>query len=899
MCTHGAGELDPVRKLVCLAPQLDISCAGLCQRCARSRGLALFEQNLLTSTEPGLFDYDTAVLESRVRLDKLVSPSSHILGKVTIHVLPHSTAQLNPSSQCYCLDPASSAKSSVSIPVLFNNSVPHLLQYSVQDFTSGHVQLVNLTSKDLLAVSKSSEPSSSGDGGKDRRKSLEEYALEAEREVSGRDHPPLEASGSGSDGDHSDWWALSKVDSQPLVQHPLPPHELHHPLPHSSSSSHHHPASPRSHRRPYGLERTQSLYRIPVSSIGLVTLRRVLDSAGNDIGLSRSEALVVQCPDATFARPAPSGRPNLVVAKRGKQPAVPATPVDTDRCVGDHQDLGLTVSGLVPLTLFYHRQVDGVKVPLKLENLSPRHLSSPLALQTPSSSAGGGGDASSIDPDALELSRRLASASAKTQGDVSWAAAQTVAVPLDVPLDAAGTHVYRLDSVRDACGHTVDFATLRDAASPSKGQGGSKARVDVRAIKVHPRAQVAFDGCGTTDEPVRLLKGREVDLGLRIRDKDAGGSAGDLPWTIGVRFSPPEGSQGEPTGKGGQLAAGGWSREISASSRTAKVTASEPGTYEVTSLRGAHCSGDVLIPSSCTVVEQPLPSVSLNFSRITDQCSGEIGLTTRLTLLGAPPFKVHYTVGQKGRGQPQRRVKLAQYSRDEIVIQPEQPGTWEYVFEKLEDRYYSDVRIVGQTVQQVVHPLATAHWRRGGGGTEVIWSCGGETVQAEVELRGAGPYAIEYQILGAGRSGGAASKTGNDRPIVVRDLQGPRATIPVDVPERYIKQGGKFMLSLVSIQDANGCKRQLTVPDLPVEVHRTEPTARFYVPPGGERSALVREDDEVRLPLRLTGEAVRSFAHERQGVQADGGLSPAMDGRIPTEGRAKPATRSRRPVSQR
>ena len=56
-----------------------------------------------------------------------------------------------------------------------------------------------------------------------------------------------------------------------------------------------------------------------------------------------------------------------------------------------------------------------------------------------------------------------------------------------------------------------------------------------------------------------------------------------------------------------------------------------------------------------------------------------------------------------------------------------------------------------------------------------------------------------------------------------------------------------------SVQDANGCLRQITAPDLVVDVQRTKPTARFYGVEG-KRTVVVRENEVARIPLRLMGE---------------------------------------------
>lgn len=713
-------------------------------------GLTLIS-SLLPQSIKRLFDYQTAILEVKVRLQDVINPSSHILGKHTIHVLPHTTAKLNPHSNCFCIS-SSISSSFALIPIIFNNSIPHLLQYSVTNFTTGQKTLFNLTHSQL-------HPSSSKQ--KKSKFSLEDWIEDEE----------------------NDW----KSSDDQLQQ----------PLNHQSNS-----------RDQPALERTQLLYHLDVRQIGLIRLERVLDQETMDIRISRAEALVVDCPRASFTTT------DQVSSSHSKLLSwVGSNPVDElHKCVDETEDFGMMVHGLAPLTLNYHRIIDGERTPMRLEGISPSEFVSPL-----------------IPTETATLSEKLR---ISHRNDYNWAESSSIDLPLNISLTTTGKHIYELDSVRDACGHTFDFNSLRESRA-IKRFGSGPELLDTKTVYVHPRSQVSFLGCGNTeDEPLRLLKGKSVPLKIHVKEAD---EAVGSPWTVGVSYKPvidPDSKESLDSNS-----KKGWEQNITFSDSIKLIQATQPGTYELTSINGKFCSGEILVPSSCIVVEQPIPTIEFNFTSITDQCSGEIGLKANFLLTGKPPFKLHYLVSQSGRST-QKKIKVIQHSRDEILIQPDSPGDFEYKFVQLDDQYYNGIKIPDQSIKQIVHPLAQAKFTRGGK-DENIWSCDGETVEAEIELKGAPPYTIVYQILG-------------EKAHTVKDINSARAVLDVDIPSQYITKGGSFTLSLVSITDGNGCLRNLTVPDLNIEVHRTKPTVKFYS--ADQQYKLVgREGEPFRIPMRLTG----------------------------------------------
>lgn len=205
------------------------------------------------------------------------------------------------------------------------------------------------------------------------------------------------------------------------------------------------------------------------------------------------------------------------------------------------------------------------------------------------------------------------------------------------------------------------------------------------------------------------------------------------------------------------------------------------------------------------------------------------------------------------------------HSRDELKLEPG-PGEWEVRFTQIEDRYYKKLPLKGlkgeYSTRIKVEEVAEARWREK---EKTVHSCEGGTVGVEVDLKvsslcfsppsqtvadfivyvkGSAPWTLEYSVVG-------------QKPRLIEGIQKSPHYVEVDIPNLVSQQGGQFALSLESVLDSHGCRRPLTSPDLVVDVRRTKPTARFHGAEG-KREVVIREGDEARVPVRLTGEGVSS-----------------------------------------
>ncbi|KAF8514743.1 hypothetical protein JB92DRAFT_3082946 [Gautieria morchelliformis] len=400
--------------------------------------------------------------------------------------------------------------------------------------------------------------------------------------------------------------------------------------------------------------------------------------------------------------------------------------------------------------------------------------------------------------------------------------AEELRIPLTIHLDVLGRHTYSLDALTDGVGNTFEISSLPSSARLHASLSATVLR----------RSAMSFKSCGP-GRPASLLIGKETPLLVMANDADVD----DGPWDITIKYQPPSDDKRKfkpwqqnfktPLGK----------RELT-------LLARAPGEYSITGVRGRYCPGDVLSPETCRVIEQTLPIAQIEWKRI-HECSGDTGVSVSLILQGKPPFKVFYQT--KRDGESTRELsKVFHGSRGEITLQPERSGSYTYTFLRLSDANYENVNLEGPSIDQVVHPLAAADFVKStqADGKRVLHSCSGSLVDVDVELKGTPPWNLEIQILGR-----KATKN-----VFIPELKNHRETLRLPIPSVIDEEGGTFLVDLVSVEDAYGCKRQLSVPGISVNVKRVKPTVKFYAQ-NGKRQISVLQGSRALLPLRLTGDA--------------------------------------------
>ena len=130
-------------------------------------------------------------------------------------------------------------------------------------------------------------------------------------------------------------------------------------------------------------------------------------------------------------------------------------------------------------------------------------------------------------------------------------------------------------------------------------------------------------------------------------------------------------------------------------------------------------------------------------------------MSASLVLYGTPPFQVYYRV-QRDKEPPRDFSKTFTSSRGELTLQPERSGQYHFSFLQISDAYYSRVELHGPSIDQVIHPLASAEFvasSDGSGRRKTISSCEGSVVDVDVDLK-----VLKCMVLG---SAGLIELSGN------------------------------------------------------------------------------------------------------------------------------------------
>lgn len=480
------------------------------------------------------------------------------------------------------------------------------------------------------------------------------------------------------------------------------------------------------------------------------------------------------------------------------------------RCAGKERDveMAIDVKGVPPLSLRWYKSLNGRRESFLVEGIE-------------------GDEPAEAEPSAVRISGFV-------QQD------QTVRVQLSASLNALGKHVYVLEEVVDALGNVVRLDSLY--SSHMDRSSWDQVQTDTtRSLSVLPRPAVSFRSCGP-NKPVPMKIGKSVPLSLAISAADEL----DSPWEVAIEHTPEDIAKAKD----------GWKKTFtSTEARQLTIDAEAPGSYSIVGVRGRFCEGDILAPETCTVFEQPLPTAEVSWERL-HECSGDIGVSATVVLHGTPPFLLYYTQ-RKDNGRPEDKpAKTVSTFRGEVLLKPEQSGKYVYTFTHVSDANYRKVELKNgdYSIEQVVHPPASARFAGSGrsNSKKRISSCEGNVVDVDVELSGNGPLTLELQVVGPQGS----------EILKVPDVKSDKKTVRVQVPRLVDQSGGSFEIDLVSIEDANGCKRSLSVPGISVDVRRVKSTARFYAQ-NGKREVTVTARETVELPLRLTGERPWTLTYRR------------------------------------
>ena len=458
------------------------------------------------------------------------------------------------------------------------------------------------------------------------------------------------------------------------------------------------------------LQKSQSLVYIRISKPGIFRLEQVWDVAHNEARLTQpSEVVIVPCPQVAFVDTSEQ------------------TARDSVWCSGqdNNLDLLISVTGTPPLSLRWLKTINEKRDQYLVEGIEGDYRST----------------VPEEDPKGLQSVRRNL-------------VPQTVKIPLSISLDEPGTHLYALEEVVDGQGNSV-----RVGIDLVVGEldGVSKTET-TRSFMVLGRPVVSFKSCNL-QHPKPLLIGSYSDLELTTKDLDKL----DAPWEVAIRYQPPQesidGSKTYPDLKP-------WKETLKASDEKQDLTirANAPGEYIVTGIMGKVRTPYMLVLLNLLyysiVTETYLPPMhvqllssqnllpTLNGNESTNgECldsgsyiithtsgsSGDTGVSASLVLHGQAPFRVYYTEQQDDQ-PPLERSMIFSHSRGELTMQPDKSGHYIFTFVSISDSNYAKVELDGPSIDQVVHPLASADFA-GSVLKKSATSCAGDTVPIDLELK--------------------------------------------------------------------------------------------------------------------------------------------------------------------
>ena len=523
-----------------------------------------------------------------------------------------------------------------------------------------------------------------------------------------------------------------------------------------------------------------------VKQTGLYRLRKVVDESNLEVQSQLSDALVVQCPTA------------LAVA------------APCDKCRGDLSDFELQVEGTPPLKIKYSKVVNGDDRGHAVLGIHPENLASPLARQK--------------QPSALVYLGPI------IDSDLSWARSQILRIPLNESLGIGGRWQYVIDEIQDACGNVANYSHIR---SLEQGQQKLlKAHHLEQHFSVHERPRVALREYDS-QHPIKVAKGGSKILPIHFSTTGSTSSESGRS-TLSYLFTPQKDLLPDQKHSAAAMVS-----EVIITNTVHGFEVSEPGLYTLQSVTNGFCSGEILEPSSCLLLNPPEPDLIITTENIPDRCAGNsIGLLVDLDLLGTPPFQISYTVRRRGDSVTPKVEKVDRL-HSQLELRPTHAGHYTYEFTSIRDAVYRDsfsLRHKNLILEQDVKPPAAA---RIFDSETIQKACIEEPATFALQMIGQSPYNVEYEIVHRGRR----------QKRTISGIENNMYVLTTDP----LREGGEYTLALTSITDLSGCKVFLKA-EAKIDVGFQRPRAAFgHIE--GKRSIQALDTKRIALPIRLQGEA--------------------------------------------
>ena len=519
--------------------------------------------------------------------------------------------------------------------------------------------------------------------------------------------------------------------------------------------------------------------KLLVKRTGLYRLQKLVDESNLEVQRRMSDTLVVRCPSASVKS------------------------VSQNKCLGQLSDFFLQVDATPPLKIKYSKVINREDQSNVYLTIHPETLDSPLAKQ--------------------RTSGALVKLDSVQRADVSWARNQHIEIPINETLGVSGGWRYSIDEIHDACGNVANYTRALDSLS----------RIDAhleQTFIVRNPPKIALAGYDL-EKSLKVAKGKSVTLPIQFASTGNDDTGSDQ-YHISYSYTP----ESLISTKGNNELV--HVDMISINKRGSGPRISEPGLYTLNSVATDYCTGDILEPSSCMLLNPPEPDLTITSEIIPDKCAGHsIGLLLDLDLLGSLPFQVSYNIQRKG-GPLESKVVKIDHMRTQLELKPSEAGHYTYEFLDMNDAVYSmrSLRDKNLRFEQDVRPPASARFTEKNPNR---FACIKEPVSFGILLYGEEPWTLEYEIV-------------HGKKRQRHKIEGIDSHLYTLYTEN-LTEGGKHLLSLASVTDRSGCKVFLQQ-EAAIEVRHHRPEATFRQIQG-KRSIQALEGKEISLPIRLTGDA--------------------------------------------
>lgn len=483
--------------------------------------------------------------------------------------------------------------------------------------------------------------------------------------------------------------------------------------------------------------------------------------------------------------------------------------INSHKCINDKDDFILEIQGLAPMKLAYTKIIGNQNFSFLDSNLQPESFSSPLQ------------------------SSKKTYFSNKDLADLQWTHDVRINIQLQSNIAQNGNHEYKIDKLIDALGNEMDFSTLTSKqlqnnylSYPFTAHGIPKATLDEKFNTKSPTKRsliIKFKEIGDPEDDEAIIK-----------DKSS------LPYKARVSFTNEDGE----------------TRDIDITSEIEEYefVAKEPGTYKLESCDSKFCPGQVYGKNTIVVSRPVPPQLNVESSPILDQCVGPVGLNFDLTFTGVQPFyyvaKI-YKIDDKTNKKKLFETKkfTSKGSRMQYSYTPVVEGKYEVIFDQLSNDLFTDpiklepVENYSFNTVMRVRPGATLVSRKDAN------LCLGDESTIDVEFQGEAPFTLSYDIV--------ETSSNKRNSYKIDDIKLHQYTIRT--PKFNI--GGSYIVSLVSIKDANNCTVSLSEPDTKISVRRDIPSAEFNFG-NNANEVQIKEGSFSQIPLKLSGEATFTVKYE-------------------------------------